>query len=52
MCVDGPLFQTRVVLTVNQEPMKEDKINRTDWKGNIHNAEHVWMISLKDTFSR
>jgi uncharacterized protein (TIGR00290 family) len=47
MCVDGPLYQKRVVLGVNCEPIREDIKNGTNWKGNIHNAESIWMISLK-----
>lgn len=47
MCIDGPLYQKNVSLLVNPEPMREDIKNGTNWKGNIHNAESIWMISMK-----
>ena len=47
MCVDGPLYQHRVNVAVNDEPVREDINNGTNWKGNIHNADIIWMISLK-----
>jgi len=47
MCVNGPLYRTRVDVAVNDEPMREDIKNGTNWKGNIHNAEHIWTISPK-----
>jgi diphthine-ammonia ligase len=48
MCVNGPLYQKRVVVEVNCEPIREDIQNGTNWKGNIHNAESIWTISLKE----
>ena len=48
MCVGGPLYRYRVDVALNDEPIREDVKNGTNWKGNIHNAESVWMISLKD----
>ena len=48
MCVNGPLYQKRVVLDVNDEPMMEEIQNGTKWKGNIHNADCLWMLSMKD----
>ena len=49
MCVDGPLYRTKVVLNVNAEPMKEVLEQETKWKGNIHNADILWTISVNDT---
>ncbi|EED88728.1 predicted protein [Thalassiosira pseudonana CCMP1335] len=45
MCIDGPLYNKRVVVEVNREPLREDL--KTNWQGNIHNADSIWMISLK-----
>lgn len=47
MCIDGPFYQKRVALGVSSQPLREDIKNGTRWKGNIHNAESIWMISLK-----
>lgn len=46
MCVDGPFYQEKVVVEVNPKPLREDVQNATTWKGNVHNAERMWMISL------
>jgi len=47
MCLDGPIYQNRVVVNVESEPLKEELKYATNWKGNIHNAESIWMISLR-----
>jgi hypothetical protein len=46
MCVFGPLYRYRVEMSINPEPMKEE-IKQTEWKGNIHNSNCIWAISLK-----
>ena len=48
MCINGPFYKERVVLDTNNEPCREDIKGGTHWKGNIHNADSVWTISLKD----
>ena len=48
MCVDGPLYARRVAVDARREPHREDVQGSTRWEGNIHNAETVWTISLKD----
>mmetsp|Transcript_3937 Transcript_3937/g.8685 ORF Transcript_3937/g.8685 Transcript_3937/m.8685 type:complete len:273 (+) Transcript_3937:156-974(+) len=47
MCVNGPFYNKRVVMDVNAEPHREDIRGGTHWKGNIHNADSIWTISLK-----
>mmetsp|Transcript_39856 Transcript_39856/g.95907 ORF Transcript_39856/g.95907 Transcript_39856/m.95907 type:complete len:262 (+) Transcript_39856:101-886(+) len=47
MCTNGPFYKERVVLDVNCEPHRDDIKGGTNWKGNIHNADSVWTISLK-----
>lgn len=41
MCVNGPLYQHKVDVVVNEKPLREDIKNGTNYVGNI------WMISLK-----
>jgi len=48
MCVNGPFYRVRVVVDANCEPRREDMNGGTHWKGNIHNADSVWTISLKE----
>jgi uncharacterized protein (TIGR00290 family) len=48
MCVNGPLYKKRVSLEVNPEPYREDIKGGTHWVGNIHNADSIWTISLKE----
>ena len=48
MTINGPFYKHRVVLDVNDEPHREDIKGGTQWKGNIHNADSVWTISLKE----
>jgi len=45
MCIDGPLYKEKVILDINIEP--EEIITESSWKGNIHNAKCLWVISLK-----
>jgi diphthamide synthase (EF-2-diphthine--ammonia ligase) len=45
MCVDGPLYKYRVEMKVHSEPLKQE-IQQTEWKGNIHNSNCIWFISL------
>ena len=47
MCVNGPFYKERVVLELNDTPNREDIKGGTSWKGNIHNADIVWTISLR-----
>jgi len=49
MCIDGPLYRRKVVLQVNTEPDKEILQEGTKWKGNIHNTDILWTISLNST---
>uniref|UniRef100_A0A7S2KIS1 Diphthine--ammonia ligase n=1 Tax=Leptocylindrus danicus TaxID=163516 RepID=A0A7S2KIS1_9STRA len=46
MCVDGPMYKKRVdvssIISSTGEPLREDF--NTNWKGNIHNADTIWMI--------
>lgn len=49
MCIDGPLYRSKVVLHINTEPNKEILQQGTKWKGNIHNSDTLWTISLNDT---
>ena len=48
MCVNGPTYQKRIDIRINPEPNREDIQNETKWRGNIHNAETIWTISLND----
>ena len=50
MVIGGPLYDEHIEIDSNCEPMMEAIENGkgTKWKGNIHNAELIWMISLKD----
>ncbi|KAL9185348.1 hypothetical protein ACHAXT_003125 [Thalassiosira profunda] len=47
MCLNGPFYQKRVEIEANPEPHREDT-GGTNWKGNIHNADSVWTISLTE----
>lgn len=46
MCINGPLYKYRVEMELNSEPLKQE-IQQTEWKGNIHNSNCIWAISLK-----
>lgn len=46
MVIDGPLYKKRVEFETNEEPLREE-LKKTEWKGNIHNADIIWTISLK-----
>ena len=48
MCVDGPLYHHKVEMVVNNDPIREDLTKGTTWKGNIHNANSIWTISLQN----
>lgn len=45
MCIDGPLYRHKVEMGMNQKPIKQE-IQLTKWKGNIHNSDCMWAISL------
>lgn len=45
MCIDGPLYTYRIQMDFNPEPMRQE-IQQTQWKGNIHNSNCIWAISL------
>lgn len=45
MCIDGPLYSKKVILRINNRPIKETS-HRTKWKGNIHNSTCTWTMSL------
>ncbi len=47
MCIDGPLYKHQVRIDIMDEPKQQDLVSRTRWKGNIHNADRIWTISLK-----
>lgn len=49
MVVNSPFHKERVVVDLNSDPIREDIHNGTHWKGNIHNADSIWTLSLKDT---
>lgn len=50
MCTNGPFYKKRVEMDVNEQPNREDiKGGPTNWKGNIHNADTIWTISLKES---
>ena len=50
MCTNGPFYKKRVEIDVNEQPNREDiKGGPTNWKGNIHNADTIWTISLKES---
>ena len=46
MCIFGPLYRHRVKMNIDPEPMKQE-MDKTNWKGNIHNSTCIWAISLK-----
>ena len=46
MCINGPFYNHRVSMNIDSQPHREDK--KTNWVGNIHNADIIWTISLKD----
>ncbi|KAL7553088.1 hypothetical protein ACHAWF_018937 [Thalassiosira exigua] len=48
MCVNGPIYKERVGMDINDEPCREDVKGGTHWKGNIHNADSIWTISLNE----
>ena len=48
MCLNGPIYKKKVCIGVNDVPIREDIVNGTHWKGNIHNADSIWTISLRD----
>ena len=45
MCISGPLYKHKVEMKINPQPMKQE-IEQTKWKGNIHNSNCIWAISL------
>lgn len=47
MCIDGPLYKHQVRVEMADEPQRQDQISKTKWKGNIHNADRLWTISVK-----
>jgi len=48
MVIGGPLYNETLEIDSNCEPLMDALENVTKWKGNIHNAEFIWMISLRD----
>mmetsp|Transcript_14432 Transcript_14432/g.22267 ORF Transcript_14432/g.22267 Transcript_14432/m.22267 type:complete len:259 (+) Transcript_14432:154-930(+) len=46
MCVGGPLYKNKICLDIYDEPNKQ-VTKQTSWKGNIHNSNCLWTISLK-----
>lgn len=45
MCTFGPLYRHRVEMKTSAKPLRQE-IEQTHWKGNIHNANCLWFISL------
>ena len=45
MCIDGPLYQHKVEMGMKPKPIKQE-LQLTKWRGNIHNSDCIWAISL------
>ena len=45
MCIGGPLYKKTICLDVNPEPNKR-VTELSSWKGNIHNSNCIWTISM------
>ena len=45
MVVNGPMYSSKVAIDSNDVPHMEER--QSKWKGNIHNADRIWTISLK-----
>ena len=45
MVVNGPIYSSKVAIDSNDVPHMEER--QSKWKGNIHNADRIWTISLK-----
>ena len=44
MCISGPCYKAKVDVEIDPAPTREEM--KSNWKGNIHNAETVWTVSL------